>query len=367
MPSTSPLSWLTTSALPFWLKHGVDWNNGGFIEAFSPQGENLKSPRRALVQARQIYSFRIALENGWVDESQAREAIDKGSAFLVSRFSLPSGSFFYSVTDGGKPLDLSEPLYTQAFALFGLANAYAVLHKPELKTRAIALLKYLTEKRRLKAGGFTEIKFGKVLQEANPHMHLFEAFIAWMEVDKDPVWGEMAGEILTLCREKFIDSKTGLLAEYFMPDWKLILENGRFVAEPGHQYEWAWLMARYEKQRPGNSSDVQSRLFELSETFGISKEHGITFDEIWSDFTPKLKSSRAWPQCERIKCASALKNKNAADSAMSVLMRYFSTPTSGLWFDRIEETGKIRDESVKASSLYHIVGAFSEYNKLHQT
>src|SRR5690606_18933473 len=113
------------------------------------------------------------------------------------------------------------------------------------RQKAIGLLDFLNRERSLPNGGFSEIEGGKICYRSNPHMHLFEAALAWMAVDKDPRWRTLADSIHSLATTKFIDEKTGLLAEYFASDWSPILENGRFIAEPGHHYEWAWLFLVY--------------------------------------------------------------------------------------------------------------------------
>jgi len=38
-------------------------------------------------------------------------------------------------------------------------------------------------------------------------------------------------------------------------------------------------------------------------------------------------------------------------------MRYFETPVRGVWRDRLSVAGTFIDESVPASSVYHIAGA----------
>ncbi len=52
-------------------------------------------------------------------------------------------------------------------------------------------------------------------ETANPHMHLFEATLAWSAVDDDPAWASMADGIAQLCLGKFIDAETGALRECF--------------------------------------------------------------------------------------------------------------------------------------------------------
>ena len=205
---------------------------------------------------------------------------------------------------------------------------------------------------------------GKICFEANPHMHLFEASLAWMETDPDPLWIELADEILELCLQHLIDPKTGFLSEHFEAGWKPLMSGQRFVVEPGHQFEWSWLLSRYEKLRKVNLGMIRSSLFESSEKFGIHKSGKFVFDEIWSDGSEKKQSSRFWPQCERIKCAVAMGKKQTAEDAMQGLLCFFETEHPGLWYDQRDPEGQFNLENSKASSLYHIISAIQEFGLL---
>jgi hypothetical protein len=46
--------------------------------------------------------------------------------------------------------------------------------------------------------GFLEDRSGRLPQRSNPHMHLFEAALAWIAVDDDPAWRRMADGIAVL-------------------------------------------------------------------------------------------------------------------------------------------------------------------------
>jgi mannose-6-phosphate isomerase len=148
-------------------------------------------------------------------------------------------------------------------------------------------------------------------------------------------------------------------------------EKNCFMFEPGHQYEWAWLLGRYQKLTGRDVSAARSRLFELSERNGICPSRKTAFDELWSDMRCKTATSRFWPQCERIKAAIQLGNEatqserekfyRTADEAMSALFRFLETPKRGLWFDRCSTDFAFIDQPAKASSLYHIIGAMNEY------
>ena len=365
--------WLADVAIPLWLEKGVDWKKGGFFEGIDRGGKPLNVPRRAMVQARQIFSFRVAGEMGVCDRKRAAEAVELGARTLLKNYSDPSGAFAHSANEDGQVVSRNFDLYSQAFCLFGLANAYALNPDRAYADRARALVEYLRRERRAPGGGFTETKEGQSPFQSNPHMHLFEAAIYWVETDRDPVWRQLADEVLDLCRHKFIESRTRLLGEIFDSGWVPKFENGKFLFEPGHQYEWCWLMGRYQRATGVKLDQTRDRLFNVSEEVGVSPERGAAYDQLWSDLSIKSKASRFWPQCERTKAAAQFgverpaaraKYRQAADQAMATLGKYFEIQPRGLWFDSWEENGEFVFLPAKASSLYHIIGAISEYESL---
>jgi len=130
-----------------------------------------------------------------------------------------AGSFAHAIGLDRKIPNESTELYTQAFVLFALAQTYSLTRDEKYKTRAKKLMNYLNRERRAPGGGYTEIKEGKTLYQSNPHMHLFEASIAWMATDTDPEWQMTADQIVELLLHKFIDEKTGALCEHFSENW----------------------------------------------------------------------------------------------------------------------------------------------------
>lgn len=356
------LQWLSKDVFPLWIQKGLDREYGGFHENLSLSGDLITSHKRTMVQARQIYSFRIGAQLGVCDQETAKSAIESGADFMMKAGSLLSGGFRHAATTDGKPSDDTPDLYAQAFALFGLGHAFAMTKNPDYKSRAVQLIGYLKGERAVKAGGFTEVKGGTISYASNPHMHLFEACLTWAEEDsEDPRWLELATHVVDLCLTRFIDKKTGTLAEYFNPDWTPIQEGGKHVFETGHQYEWSWLMGRYEKLSGRDLGAARKNLVNLSEKFGICPKRRAAIDENWSDGSPKKLSARFWPQTERVKAVVSLKMYGEANEALTVLNRYLTTPCPGTWYDSCDQDGKMNPGPVKSSSLYHIIGAQSEF------
>lgn len=353
-------TWLTEHVFPIWFEKGFDHNTGCFIESFSSRAEPMyQADRRAMVQARQIYSLVEAVNLNLFGKEKAKGIIKKNISFLKQKYSLPSGAFTHSVNSDLKISNADVDLYTQAFILFGLAKAYEILREEDLKLTAKTLLNYLKKERALKNGGYTEIKGAQTLYQSNPHMHLFEAALAWMAVDHESCWKDLAEELKELCLSSFIDAKSQALAEHYSQPWTAIREEGQFIFEPGHHYEWAWLLLQYEQLTKTPVRTYAESLFLKAEEHGVNKNFVV--DEVLSNYQVKKASSRFWPQCERIKAASVLGKTKEADQAFETLFKYFEVPTKGLWQDTLLADGSFQNQPAKASSLYHIINALSEY------
>jgi mannose-6-phosphate isomerase len=367
-------NWLRQDVFPLWIKNGIDKSNGGFIEALTYEAQPLDVPRRALVQSRQIYSFVTGAKMNSCDPQVGHQIVNNAMKFFSSSYLQKDGSCLHAVTPQGLPHNKDLDLYSQAFAMFALANGYEVSKDQKLKTEALNLLKYLKSDRRAVGGGYTEIKAGKVMFQSNPHMHLFEAALAWMMVDSSPEWKELATELFDLCKTKFVDKTTGALCEHFKEGWIPETTDGKFVFEPGHHYEWSWLMACYQELTGVDCKALRHSLYAVADKHGINQAKHLAIDEVWSDFTAKKKSSRFWPQTERIKAAVKLgldmpaeqqaSFAKSADEAMQALFGFLEMPIQGLWQDTLLENGEFTKQDPKASSLYHIINAMYEYSKI---
>ena len=147
----------------------------------------------------------------------------------------------------GKVRDAPFDLYDQAFVLLAFAQRRTAC---SARTPAGGATRWRCARRWSAAyahpqGGYFEDRHHRLPQRANPHMHLLEAALAWIALDDDPAWRRMADGIATLCLDKFIDPATGALREFFAADWSPAPASKGRIAEPGHHYEWAFLLDRW--------------------------------------------------------------------------------------------------------------------------
>jgi len=362
--------WLLESAFPTWWERGFDHRRGGFHERLAQDGTPLDEPRSARVQPQQIYCYAAAAALGW--PGPARSAVQGGLDWYLTHYRRQDGLFRATVGPDGDVLNDSVVLYDQAFALFGLASAAAVLDDVQHLARiATQLLVALRAERAHPLAGFEETAPPSAPLLSNPHMHLLEACLAWEALGGLPAAAGLADEIATLALTRFIDPASGGVREFFDQAWRPAPGRAGRILEPGHQFEWAWLLLRWGRRR-GRPVAITAalRLLALGESRGVDPARCVAVNALLDDFSVEDADARLWPQTERLKaaCLAALETGEDCYWAMAVrasrgLRAYLETPRPGLWRDRQHPDGSFVDEPAPASSFYHIVGAILEFDR----
>jgi len=358
--------WLRQEALPLWMKQGVD-ERGGFHEVLSFEGAPLNRPKRMRTMARQIYVFAMAHQRGW--GAQAFPLIDHGLSFIAKGRGA-HGGFISSFDATGGVLDGREDLYDQAFVLLALAHAHAAGHARAWALMEETLIFLDTHLVDGQAGGLFESPLrDEPYRRSNPHMHLLEAYLSWYRVTGEPRFIERARAIVELFTLKFFDAESWTLGEYFDHDWQIATSEAGAICEPGHHFEWAWLLSDYAAQaaRP-EFLKFARKLYASSLAYGINRTTGLSFNKILKSGRPLDPNTRSWQQTEALKAAIALDKHGELDlkpeieARVAKLFRWHIDPApTGLWIDAIDVAGRGLSRDVPASILYHLVCALTHY------
>ena len=367
------VEWLKRSALPIWIDVGHDAETGGFFERINLDGTaNRNDNRRARVQPRQVYCYAVG---GDKDAPASWHAATTTAFAWFEQVYRRSDGFYGSLASPtGTLLDDSFDLYNQAFALFAMAQmAQKFPHRArEMEDKARALLAGLKVTYAHQLGGFEEGDPVKLPLCSNPHMHLFEASLAWEAIAGDAApWIALADEIARLALTRFIDAESGALREFFDHDWRPYPGDKGRIVEPGHQFEWAWLLARWSASRDNAAAmKAATRLFDIGARHGLCPSREVAIMGLFDDFTISDPMARLWPQTEWLKAAILLaKVGSPADregylaqalQAIRALKKFLATNVIGLWFDKMRPDGSFIEEPAPASSFYHIVCAILE-------
>lgn len=363
--------WLFDEALPLWWERAGDRVNGGFFERIGIGGVAIDDPRRTRVIGRQMYCYAAAIRLDWNGPGDV--VVDHAVSFFFRHCLAPGGGLRSTVSSTGTVISADYDLYDYAFALFGLAHAGRRADRNwRLAECARGLRDHLIANWRHPRAGFHETMPPTAPLKSNPHMHMLEACLAWLETgpDSDGGWQKLADELVELCLEHLVDPDTGVLREYFTLNWTPMPDESGRVVEPGHQFEWAWLLlwwgqlrGQVERVRP-----LAERLVDLAERYGVCVDRGLAMNAVRDDLSVLDTDCRLWPQTERIKAHLALaqhagtreKRERAeahAAAAAAGLRRYFDTPVRGLWWETLGTDGQPEQAPARLSSLYHITCA----------
>jgi mannose-6-phosphate isomerase len=284
--------------------------------------------------------------------------MDQGLDFLERGHRRPDGLYRTRVSADGS--DDAVDLYDQAFVLLAWAQ---IPNQGDTPSRALQLLDRLP---RDGGGGFAEFAGGDL--RANPNMHLFEAFLAWTETGADGPWRDLAAGQAHLARAHLIDAENGAVGEFFGAGWTAPASRAGRRVEPGHQFEWAWLLMRWSLIA-GDAAALAAalRLIELGERAGVDAERNVAVNALDGDLHPIDLGTRLWPQTERLRVhllAGAVTGDPAcwdlALKSVESLHRFLTVATPGLWRDSLEGD----DLTAPASSLYHIVSAVLQLDQV---
>ncbi|VAW12235.1 Mannose-1-phosphate guanylyltransferase / Mannose-6-phosphate isomerase [hydrothermal vent metagenome] len=357
-------NWLTKEALPVWGACCWDEERGGFFESMNLDGTPKLDDehKRLRVQARQIFvcctAHGLGLEGPYLQNAK------RGFAFLRDRGWQEAGGWPHLFTPQGAIKDPMRDTYDHAFVLFAMAALYRATGDRAALDWAGRTVAYLDAVMADPVhGGYVESAPPVTPRRANPHMHLLEAFLALYDATGDFSWADRARDMARLFGDIFYDADTGTLAEFFTPDWQPAAGVAGRLREPGHHWEWAFLLHEYGQRSGEDFGAPIERLTDFALAHGHARKTGLAYDEVLDDGTVHTPTLRLWPQTEALRGLEMLRQRGVRDLedridhlANAVFTRFIApAPGKGMWVDRLAPEGDPLSDAVPASSLYHLV------------
>lgn len=343
--------------LTTWMRHALTiWSSlgvapsGEFHDALDVEGRAIIGPRRARVQPRLAYTLCLAESLGWSGPGRATAA--RAMSAFEANHGLPYGGYRALLAPDGSSLDDTALTYDLAFVLLALS----LLDKDGLATSQIAFL----DTRLHDGGGYRET--GDRPYQSNANMHLFEAFLAWDLLQPDSHWSKRADALAMLAIERMIDPEGGFIREVFDASWSPANGEEGEIVEPGHQFEWSYLLKTWAGRRNHpEGREAAYRLFQAGQR-GVDPLRGVAIDEQNARLTTTRSSARLWPQTERLKAALAfaaadpqpafLEEVNAALLSLCIYLK-----PGGSWGDVMDDKGRIAGGPSSGSTMYHLITA----------
>jgi mannose-6-phosphate isomerase len=353
---------LLEELLPYWAERGTDRAHGGFWNRLDGAGLPLaEDHKRLLVQLRLVYAFS---EGARLGAPWALELAAHGVAFLERGYrDARHGGWFFTATPDGEPLDRRKDFYVHAFAVFAYATYFAASGERSALERAQETVAFVRERLRDRAhGGYFEgadeagIPLRDVPRRQNPHMHWLEALLALHAVAPDAALLDDARALVELLERRFLGPTSDALHEAFAPDWQPLADAAPI--EPGHHYEWTWLLLAHRELGAHAREALAPRLFAFAERHGVDRDLGV-FDHVAPDGGALAATKRLWPQTERVKALAARADVAALQRALEALFARYARKDGG-WIEHVDRDGKPLVELQNATSVYHVTLALRE-------
>lgn len=340
--------------LPIWRGPGFNTALHLPYEAVSADANHLPMPverYRAMACARQLFVF-----------SQAGEAAHAHVLFeALLHYFLDErrGGWFYSVDAQGMPLDTTKDLYTHAFLVFACAEYAARFGNRDaldivFRTSALIETRFAAQDGMFNAA--LDADFAKVTGTPlqNPMMHLTEAWLSAHAATQDGAFESALSKLTEAVERNFVHASTGCIAE--LPVGAV---DNRL--EPGHQFEWFWLIKQAGALLEGSGlQDALARAFTFAQQRGVDPVTGAVCASL--DETGRIKDAtqRIWAQSEYLR-ALALRDDDTSRALLPRQIGRFERRflhAQG-WFECKTAAGEVSRADMPSTTPYHLATAYA--------
>jgi len=342
--------------VPLW--QGPGWNAELALpyEALSAEHQPLAPQRyRAMACARQLYVFASLI--GDPDFPLAAERAAALFRSLQSHFhDAQHGGWFYSIDPAGQPLDQRKDLYTHAFIIFACAHYWAKVREPLVASTLDAALQVVAE-RFSDGNGLYDASLNRDWSSLNsgplqnPLMHLAEAFLATVSVREDT---PVQAALLALVK--------GMQQRFIEPVHNVMLEKPRGAVdnwfEPGHQFEWFFLLASSPLLRDTPLHASLERAFGFAEQVGVNPQTGAVCGMLAPDGRLRDGTQRIWAQAEYLRALTLRPEPlPRLQRQLLALQQQFLQPAG--WYECRDSEGNVSREDMPSTTPYHLATCYS--------
>ena len=296
---------LTENIMPFWMKYGLDRENGGVYTCVNRDGSLMDTTKSVWFQGRFAFICSFAYNN--VEKNQEwLDAAKSTLEFIEKHCFDEQGHMYFSVTAEGKPLRKRRYVFSETFAAIAMSEYALATGDQHWAKRAIQVFE--DTQRFLATPGFLPAKFEAdvKLQGHSIVMILINVGSCIRKVVNDPKLTQQIDESIEKLKKYFIHPEFKCLLETVGENGEFIDTNMTRTINPGHCIETSWFIMEEAKLREWDKPmlDMALQVFDWSWDWGWDKQYGgiINFRDCKNlppqDYSQDMKFW--WPQCETI-------------------------------------------------------------------
>lgn len=240
---------LLEDVVPFWFRHGIDWEYGGVLSCLRDNGSLASGDKFTWSQARSVWTF-SALYSRVEKRPEFLKAAENSVRFLLDHGRDDQGRWVYRTDRQGGVIDGAISIYADCFAVYGLSEYYRAVRDPHILS--VAQETFARIQRRVEEPDFTETA-------------PYPLPLGWRNHGIPMILTEVANELAQTVNDASLDSVAEDYAQRVMhhfvrPQHKAVLEfltwdykelpppAGTFVM-PGHAIESMWFVMHLARLR----------------------------------------------------------------------------------------------------------------------
>ena len=235
-------SFFQNNLIPYWYKHGIDHELGGFTNCIQDDGTQISDDKYMWSQGRGLWTFAHYYRH--YDRSDTpRKIVEKTRDFLLEHARDEKGEWAYRLSRTGERLERSTSIYGDIFAAYGVHECARALEDDETFDVAAVTMRKVME--RIRQPDFTDVapfvlKPGYRLQGV--FFLTLSVLTPLLEDRQDAQFEEDAAWCVQRIVDKHMDPVRRLNVEMLDPDdAPADFPQGRDYV-PGHGVECAWIL-----------------------------------------------------------------------------------------------------------------------------
>jgi N-acylglucosamine 2-epimerase len=320
---------LLEDVLPFWERHGLDREHGGYFSCLDREGHVYDTDKFTWLQARQAWTFArfynsIEPRPAWLQI--ARHGID----FLRAHGRDGNGHWYFSLTREGDPLTEPFSIFSDCFAAMAFSQYALASHDDSARTIALETFRSILERKEHPRGRFAKaVGWTRPLRPFAIPMILLNLVFELEGILEGAEIEATARECVADMERLFLDRTLGVFRESVAPDGAAVDSfEGRLI-NPGHGIEGTWFLIDAavrlgEKRLIAVATEALLRTLE----FGWDPEHGGIFYFLDADGRPPVQlewdQKLWWVHLETL-------------VALAMAYRHTGDERCRAWYDRVHE------------------------------
>ncbi|MCM4166547.1 Cellobiose 2-epimerase [Arenibacter antarcticus] len=342
---------LLNDILPFWEKHSLDLENGGYFTCLDQMGQVFDTDKFIWLQGRQAWTFSM-LYNQVEKNPKWLEIAKSGIDFIREHGMDKEGNFYFSVTKEGKPLVQPYNIFSDCFAAMAFSQYAKATGDEDIRALAKQTYYNILKKKDNSKGVYEKNTDVRPLKGFSLPMILSNLVLELEDVLDSEEIEKTLNFSVSEVMEVFLQKDSGIIYEFVNPDGSLSNSfNGRLL-NPGHGIEAMWFMIDIGARR--NDTDLIEKatkvILNILE-YSWDKEYGGIY--YFLDAMGKPPQQLEWDQKlwwvhleSLVALAKAYEhtgNKEIKEWYQKVhdySWSHFSDPENGEWFGYLNREGK---------------------------